>query len=512
MAPSAEVEAAEVEAAAPLASLPDVSGVVARHLGAREFCALACACRGCRDATRAERSNALRRACCARYRLLGFALPGDADGPGRTLPPGDEDEDGAATLSHGNGCEAHFAAESLLRGCPSSWGALLRDATRGGAPARQLLWQALGASSTDNPAESAHNTLAPSPCTVSGRHRQCSCHRPWPLPSRPCYWSSTASGERNTDEWLEYSLAPAGPLVVEALELAPYCAFWQPDDPTTLAPPTYWPNGVRLEVRDGQSVLYTSRVFEISDEEVRAGPRRAAAGGDGLGGDQGDQSDGDGEEGEGGLDGGAEGGADDGAGGDAGGSGDPPTSVRFALDPPLLLARGGLTVRVHLLGKKQRQTFEEMSDYYTCVNYVLLAGRVLTRHHALWVDGETGEQMAGAQAAMLTRISPSRPHLEAPSDGGPPVLLAATATAAAAQPQAAQGARPVVLSLDPTARRCHVCMALHGRLACGCGSVWWCSRECAERGSRARRHECGTMLPAVTPAVDADTSSEEADA
>ena len=343
------------------------------------------------------------------------------------------------------------ACEAALRRGGSDWRGLLADCTLGATAVSQLLHSALGSSTVDNASESAHNTLKPSVCTDPSRRHQCTCQRPWPLAQRPCYWSSAGSTNPASDDWLLYRLSPAGPMVIEALTLAPYCAFWQPIDPATGRYPTYWPDAVQVELRDGEGdVLYVSEAFRVNEEGL-GGSSNAAEGSEATAA----------------------------------------SPQRFELRPPVLAARGGLELRVHLLGKRQRQTMFEADDHYVCVNYVLAEGKVLTAHQAEWVSREGGEPVPALNADELERFNPADSAPTAPprvamatcqscgesaalkNDGAPRRALArSAATDSATRPPGAE------LALSRTAMRCSVCKMLRAPLACECGSAWFCNAEC----------------------------------
>lgn len=84
-----------------------------------------------------------------------------------------------------------------------------------------------------------------------------------------CYWSSSASTDKNAIEFIDYTLN--GPCVVSSVQILPYRVFWHPGSPT------YAPQKVRFEFYESDSsadevetekpeVFYKSPNFDVLND------------------------------------------------------------------------------------------------------------------------------------------------------------------------------------------------------------------------------------------------------
>lgn len=155
-------------------------------------------------------------------------------------------------------------------------------------------------SSADRPSETPENTLKPSRCwrdiTRYRRREALNNHQElYDVPTfvmtlgeriqmrcgcssgNSCYWSSSASTNKNAEDYIDYELD--GPCVISSVQILPYRVFWHPGSPT------YGPQSVKVEfyerypeesnnasenklVADASEVVpfYTSPVFSVKND------------------------------------------------------------------------------------------------------------------------------------------------------------------------------------------------------------------------------------------------------
>ena len=106
----------------------------------------------------------------------------------------------------------------------------------------QLAVKALNSSTQDREEEDKKHVLAKSKC-CSGKiedQNLCSCKDG----ALPCYWSSCASNDANSNEWIALRLSSMVCLV-HSITILPYQAWWQV--PAGVTPPVYAPREAYVE-------------------------------------------------------------------------------------------------------------------------------------------------------------------------------------------------------------------------------------------------------------------------
>ncbi|TYZ60645.1 hypothetical protein PybrP1_004903 [[Pythium] brassicae (nom. inval.)] len=240
--------------------------------------------------------------------------------------------------------------------CSAPWKKMTCLAARRPDASAKLLRGVEDFSSADRPSETPANTLTPSSCwteiqpylesqalqsandlhdlspfgmTLGERiQHKCGCSS-----GNSCYWSSSASSDKNAAEHIDYNLV--APCVVSCVQLLPYRVFWHPGSPT------YAPEKLEIEFYDAHALrrapcsaqtpaaccFYKSPVFSVAND-MRL------------------QS--------------------------------------FEL-PRKVVVRGPVVMRLRLLGRHQAQTFElppwlqrtpedRLPKYYCCISYVTALG------------------------------------------------------------------------------------------------------------------------------------------